>query len=103
MEKTKWGWKNKYSSPSLEFLLDSTKCYGHREAYNMPSSVSENLETKAVEKLYKASLKHSRFKKDYKVVKDLFKEGVYPINLSDNVTYVSPTKVLIKNLKVDTL
>ena len=35
--------KNKCSSPSIEFLLDSTKCYGHREAYNMPRSVSEHL------------------------------------------------------------
>lgn len=30
--------KTKYSSPSIKFLLDSTKCYGHREAYNMPRS-----------------------------------------------------------------
>ena len=56
--------KNKYSSPSLEYLLDSTKCYGHREAYDMPRSVSENWETKAVKKLYKTSLKNPRFKKE---------------------------------------
>jgi len=47
--------KNKYSSLSLEF---STKCYGHREAYNMPRSVSQNLETKVVKKLYNLSLKN---------------------------------------------
>jgi len=88
--------KNKYSSPSIDFLLDSTKCYGHREAYNMPRSVSENLETKAVKKLYKTSLKNPRLKKEYKAVKDLLKEGVHPVNLSEKSAYVSPTKVLVK-------
>ena len=88
--------KTKYSSPSIEFLLDSTKCYGHREAYNMPRSVSENLETKAVKKLYKISLKNPRLKKEYKAVKDLLKEGVHPVNLSKKSAYVSPTKVLVK-------
>lgn len=88
--------KNKYSSPSIDFLLDSTKCYGHREAYNMPRSVSENFETKAVKKLSKISLKNPRLKKEYKAVKDLLKEGVHPVNLSEKSTYVSPTKVLVK-------
>lgn len=88
--------KNKSSSPSIEFLLDSTKCYGHREAYNMPRSVSENFETKAVKKLYKTSLKNPRLKKEYKAVKDLLKEGVHPVNLSEKSAYVSPTKVLVK-------
>lgn len=88
--------KNKYSSPSIEFLLDSTKCYAHREAYNMPRSVSENFETNAVKKLCKASLKNPRTKKEYKAVKDLLKQGVHPINLSEKSTYVSPTKVLVK-------
>ena len=36
--------KNKYSSPSIEYLLDSTKCYAHREAFNMPRLVSEKFE-----------------------------------------------------------
>lgn len=88
--------KPKCSSPSIEFLLDSTKCYGHREAYNMPRSVSERFETNAVKKLYKTSLKNPRLKKEYKAVKDLFKEGVHPVNLSKKSTYVSPTKVLVK-------
>jgi len=88
--------KNKYSTPSADSLLDSTKCYGHREAYNMPRSVSENWETKAVKKLYKTSLKNPRLKKEYKAVKDLLKEGVHPVNLSKRSAYVSPTKVLVK-------
>ncbi len=88
--------KNKYSSSSIEFLLDSTKCYAHREAYNTPRSVSENFETNAVKKLCKASLKNPRVKKEYKGVKDLLKQGVHPINLSEKSTYVSPTKVLVK-------
>lgn len=88
--------KNKYSSPSIESLLDSTKCYAHREAYNTPRSVSENFETNAVKKLCKASLKNPRVKKKYKAVKDFLKQGVHPINLSEKSTYVSPTKVLVK-------
>ena len=88
--------KNKSSTPTIEFLLDSTKCYGHREAYDMPRSVSENFETKAVKKLCKASLKNPRMKNEYKAVKDLLEQGVHPINLSRKSTYVSPTKVLIK-------
>ena len=86
----------KGSSPSIEFLLDSTKWYGHREAYNMPRSVSENWGTKAVKKVYETSLKNPRFKKEYKAVKDLLKEGVHPVNLSEKSTYVSSTKVLVK-------
>ena len=88
--------KNKYSSPSIEFLLDSTKCYGHREAYNMPRSVSENLETKAVKKLYNLSLKNPNLKKEYKDVKDLLNKGIHPVNIGKKSTFVSPTKVLVK-------
>ena len=88
--------KNKYSSPSIEFLLDSTKCYGHREAYNMPRSVSENLETKAVKKLYNLSLKNPNLKKEYKDVKDLLKKGIHPVNIGKKSTFISPTKVLVK-------
>jgi len=62
----------------------------------MPRSVSENLETKAVKKLYKTSLKNPRLKKEYKAVKDLLKEGVHPVNLSEKLAYVSLTKVLVK-------
>lgn len=88
--------ENKYSSPSIEFLLDSTKCYGHREAYDMPRSVSENFETKAIKKLYKLSLKNPNLKKEYKDVKDLLKKGIHPVNIGKKSTFVSPTKVLVK-------
>lgn len=88
--------ENKYSSPSIEFLLDSTKCYGHREAYDMPRSVSENFETKAIKKLYKLSLKNPNLKKEYKDVKDLLKKGIHPVNIWKKSTFVSPTKVLVK-------
>ena len=88
--------KNKYSSPSIDFLLDSTKCYGHREASNMPRSVSENFKTSAVKKLSNASLKNPRLKKEYKAIKAKIEEGVHPVNLSDKSTYVSSSKVLVK-------
>ena len=88
--------KNKYSSPSIEFLLDSTKCYGHREAYNMPRSVSERFETNAVKKLAKISLKNPRVKKEYLEIKAQIEQGVHPVNLSNKSTYVSSTKVLVK-------
>jgi len=67
--------KNKYSSPYVEFLLNSIKCYGHREASNMPRSLSENFETKAVKKLYNLSLKNPNLKEKYKDVKDLLKSS----------------------------
>ena len=88
--------KNKYSSPSVESLLGLTKCYAHREAFNMPRSVSENFQTKAVKKLSKTSLKNPRLQKEYESVKTLLKEGVHPVNLSEKSTYVSSTKVLVK-------
>ena len=87
---------NKYSSPSIESLLDLTKCYAHREAFNMPRSVSESFQTKAVKKLSKTSLKNPRLQKEYKSVKNLIREGVHPTNLSEKSTYVSSTKVLVK-------
>jgi len=58
-----WKKENKCSTPSADYLLDSTKCYGHREAYNMPRSVSERFETNAVKNLAKTSLKNPRLKK----------------------------------------
>lgn len=76
--------------------MDSTKCYGHREASNMPRSVSENFKTKAVKKVYETSLKNPKFQKEYKAVKDLFKEGVHPINIGKKSAYISSTKVLVK-------
>ena len=88
--------KNKYSSPSIEFLLDSTKCYGHREAYNMPRSVSELFETNAVKNLAKISLKNPRVNKEYLEIKAQIEQGVHPVNLSNKSTYISSTKVLVK-------
>ena len=91
-----WKKENKSSTPSADYLLDSTKCYGHREAYNMPRSVSEQFETNAVKNLAKKSLKNPRLKKEYRIVKDQLKKGVHPVNLSEKSTYVSSTKVLVK-------
>lgn len=91
--------KKKYSSPSIKFLLDSTKRYGHREDFNMPRSVSENLEPKAVKNLCNLSLKNPNLKREYKGVKDLFKKGIHPLNIGKKSTFVSPTKVLVKKPK----
>ena len=88
--------KTKCSSPSIEFLLDSTKCYGHREAYNMPRSVSERFETNAVKNLAKISLKNPRVNKEYLEIKAQIEQGVHPVNLSNKSTYISSTKVLVK-------
>ena len=62
----------------------------------MPRSVSENLETKAVKKLYNLSLKNPNLKKEYKDVKDLLNKGIHPVNIGKKSTFVSPTKVLVK-------
>lgn len=91
-----WQNENKFSTPSADHLLDTTKCYGHREAYNMPRSVSERFETNAVKNLAKTSLKNPLVKKEYSIVKNLIKKGVHPINISTKSTYVSSTKVLVK-------
>jgi len=88
--------KNKLCTPSSEFLVDSTKCYGHREGYNMPRSVSEKFETKAVRKLAETSLKNPKLKKEYGNVMGLLEEGVHPINIGKKSTYVGSTKVLVK-------
>lgn len=88
--------KKTYSSPSIESLLDSTKCYAHREAFNMPRSVGESFQTKAVKKLSKISLKNTKLQKEYESVKNQLREGVHPVNLSERSTYVSSTKVLVK-------
>ena len=87
---------NKYSIEGLEYLLDLTRCYAHREAFNMPRSVSENFQIKAVKKLSKTCLKNPRLQKEYQSVKKLLREGVHPVNLSEKSTYVSSTKVLVK-------
>ena len=76
--------------------MDSTKCCGHRETYNMPRSVYENFETKAMGKLCKVSLKNPRMKKEYKAVTGQLKQGVHPVNLSEKSTYVRSTKILVK-------
>ena len=88
--------KNKYSSLSIDSLLDSTKCYGHREGFNMPRSVSEKFETKSVKKLANKSLKDPRVKREYKSVKNQLEDGIHPVNLSERSTFVSSTKVLVK-------
>ena len=88
--------KPKRFSPSIEFLLDSTKCYGHREAYNTPRSVSERFVTNSVKNLAKISLKNPRVKKEYLEIKAQIEQGVHPVNLSNKSTYVSSTKVLVK-------
>ena len=91
-----WKKENKCSTPSADYLLDSTKCYGHREAYNMPRSVSERFETNAVKNLAKISLKNPRVNKEYLEIKAQIEQGVHPVNLSNKSTYVSSTKVLVK-------
>ena len=88
--------KHKFSTPSSEFLLDATKCYGHREGYNMPRSVSEKFEKKAVRKVAKTSLKNPRVKSEYKTVQGQLEDGIHPVNLSEKSTFVSSTKVLVK-------
>ena len=88
--------KNKYYSFSIESLLDSTRCYAHREALDMLRSVSERFQTKAVKKLSKTCLKNPRLQKEYKSVKDLLRKGVYSTNLSKKSTYVSSTIILVK-------
>jgi hypothetical protein len=88
--------KNKCSTPSADSLLDSTKCYGHREAYDMPREVTERFEASAVSKLAKNSLKDPLLKKEYARVKKSMKEGIHPINVGYNSAFVSSDKVLIK-------
>jgi len=91
-----WKKENKCSTPSADSLLDSTKCYGHREAYDMPREVTERFEASAVSKLVKNSLKDPLLKKEYARVKKSMKEGIHPINVGYNSAFVSSDKVLIK-------
>ncbi len=91
--------KPKYSSPSIEFLLDSTKCYGHREAYNMPRSLYERFESNAVSKLAKNSLKDPTMKKEYTRIKKSLNDGIHPVNIGKKSTFVSADTVLIKAAK----
>ena len=86
----------KSSTPSADSLLDSIKCYGHREAYDMPRSVIQRFESKAVSKLAKNSLKDPLLKKEYARVKKSIKQGIHPINVGYNSAFVSSDKVLIK-------
>jgi len=94
--KVNWRKENKLSTPSADSLLDTTKCYGHREGYDMPRSVSEKFETNAVRKLAKKSLKNPRVKREYTFVKSQLEDGIHPVNLSEKSTFVSSTKVLVK-------
>ena len=87
---------NLETTPSADSLLDSTKCYGHREAYDMPREVTERFEASAVSKLAKNSLKDPLLKKEYARVKKSMKEGIHPINVGYNSAFVSSDKLLIK-------
>ena len=91
-----WRKENKLCTPSIDSLLDSTKCYAHREGYNTPRSVSEKFETNAVRKVAKKSLKYPRVKREYTLVKSQIEDGIHPVNLSEKSTFVSSTKVLVK-------
>lgn len=88
--------ENKISTPTPDFLFDTTKCYGHREAFNMPRVVSEKFETNAAKKVAKMALKHPELKTEYASVKQEMELGTHPVNLSAKSTYVSSTKVLVK-------
>ena len=90
---------NKYCSPSIEALFDSTRCYAHREGYNTPRSVSENFETNTVRRLARQTLRSQDIKREYRTIKEQIKQGIHPVNLSSKSTFVSPTKVLIKKPK----
>ena len=94
-----WKKENKCSTLSADSLLDSTKCYGHREAYDMPREVTERFKASAVSKLAKNSLKNPLLKKEYARVKKSIKQGIHPINVGYNSAFVSSDKVLIKCLK----
>jgi len=76
-----WKKENKCSTPSADSLLDSTKYYGHRDAYDIPREVTERFEAPAVSKLAKNSLKTPLFKKEYDRVKNSIKQGIHPINV----------------------
>lgn len=91
--------KNKYSTPSVEFLLDSTKCYGHREAYNTPRSYTERFDSNTAAKLAKNALKDPILKKEYAKIKNSLNEGIHPINIGKKSAFVSADKVLIKAAK----
>ena len=91
-----WQKENKCSTPTPDFLFDTTKCYGHREGFNMPRSVSERFETNAVRKVAKTSLKNSLVEKEYEFIKKEIEQGIHPVNLSSKSTYISSTKVLVK-------
>ena len=76
-----WTVEKESSTPSAYSLLDSTKCYGHREAYDMPREVTEQFETSAVSKLAKSSLKTPGLKKEYGRVQKSIQKGIHPINV----------------------
>ena len=88
--------ENRLCTPSADCLFDTTKCYGHREGFNIPRSVSERFETNAVRKVARTALRDPLFKKEYEFVKSELEQGIHPVNLSAKSTYVSSTKVLVK-------
>ena len=72
-------WKRVCSPISSYSIFDFTRCYGHREAYDMPREVTERFEASAVSKLAKNSLKDPLLKKEYARVKKSIKEGMHPM------------------------
>ena len=85
--------ENKSSTPSSYSIFDSTRCYGLREAYDMPREVTERFEVSAVSKLAKKSL--PGLKSEYERVKNDIKQGIHPVNIGGS-GFVSANKVLIK-------
>ena len=88
--------EKKSSTPSSYSIFDFTRCYGHREAYDMPREVTERFEASAVSKLANSSLKTPALKTEYERVKNTIKEGIHPVNIGYKSTFVSANKVLIK-------
>ena len=103
--KSRFNWReeNKLCTPSADSLLDSTKCYGYGEGYNMPRSVSETFETNAVIRFANKFLKNPMVKREYKLVKSQLEDGIHLVNLSEKSTFVSSTKVLVKKVRVGIL
>lgn len=88
--------KNYMSTPSIHSLLDTTKCYAHREGFNTPRTIFENLETSGIKKLCRTSLQQQALRKEYNRLKDSLAEGIHPVNAGKKSTYVGSDKVLVK-------
>ena len=71
----------KSSIPSAYSMFDSTRCYANREADDMPRSVTERFESKAVSNLAKKSLTNPDAKKEYARIQERIKVGIHPVNI----------------------